>query len=151
MRALMRSGSKKIPASARALLVAATACLVLGCSGSGGDGGEGPAGPGPNPVNDPVSPPAASASVAMTMTGDGYGAEAGRFSPANVTVTPSGTVTWSNATSVVHNVTFTTAGAPENITNMANGAAQRVFPTAGTFGFHCTNHAGMEGTVTVRN
>ncbi|MHB1297949.1 MAG: cupredoxin domain-containing protein [Gemmatimonadaceae bacterium] len=88
----------------------------------------------------------------MTLTGDGYGgAEAGRFAPASVSVVPNGTVTWSNASGALHNVTFTTAGAPANVPDIATGSAQRVFPNAGTFNFHCTNHIGMDGSVTVRN
>jgi plastocyanin len=32
---------------------------------------------------------------------------------------------------------------------MIAGSASRTFSTAGTFGYQCTNHAGMSGTVTV--
>jgi plastocyanin len=66
-----------------------------------------------------------------------------------VTIARTGTVTWSNESVVLHNVTFTVAGAPSNIPNMGAGSTGRVFPDPGTFSYQCTNHAGMNGTVTV--
>jgi plastocyanin len=52
--------------------------------------------------------------------------------------------------SVEHNVVFAAAtGAPANIGNTSNGAVARDFATAGTFGFDCTIHSGMHGSVTV--
>ncbi|MBX3134512.1 MAG: hypothetical protein KF689_14110 [Gemmatimonadaceae bacterium] len=82
------------------------------------------------------------------LSADGY--ESGNsFSPQSVTITVTGSVTWSNATLGVHNVTFATAGAPANVANMSGGTATRSFPTAGTFEYQCTNHSGMTGTVVV--
>ncbi|MGH7530782.1 MAG: Ig-like domain-containing protein [Gemmatimonadales bacterium] len=74
------------------------------------------------------------------------------FSPASVTISDGGTITWEwQGTTDSHNVTFATAaGAPSNIDNMTSGSAQRTFNTAGTFNYSCTNHAGMDGTVTVQ-
>lgn len=73
------------------------------------------------------------------------------FSPALVTITPGDTVTWLFS-EAVHNVTFTGAAPPGgNIgdTNPGN-AVDRVFPTAGTFDYDCTRHAGMSGRVVVQ-
>ena len=73
------------------------------------------------------------------------------FNPANVTIARTGEVTWQLAAS--HNVTFAaTAGAPANIGTCATGTCTtaRTFNTAGTFDYQCTNHAGMNGTVTVQ-
>jgi plastocyanin len=73
------------------------------------------------------------------------------FTPAAITVALGTVVTWEwqGATSL-HNVTFSTAGAPTNIGDMASGSAQRTFNTAGTFNYSCTNHPpGMTGSVTV--
>ena len=72
------------------------------------------------------------------------------FTPNAVTI-PAGTdVNWEwQGTTVPHNVTFTTVGAPSNIPDNTSGSVQRTFPTAGTFNYHCTNHVGMNGTVTV--
>jgi plastocyanin len=68
-----------------------------------------------------------------------------------VTIRPGGTVTWTNATGVLHNVTFTTGGtdAPPGVADATAGTATRTFVAAGTFAYHCSNHAGMQGTVTV--
>ena len=71
------------------------------------------------------------------------------FTPSAVTVPLHTTVTWSWGGANIHNVTFTTGGAPPNIGNMTAGTASRTFDTAGTFNYHCTNHAGMTGSVTV--
>ena len=49
-----------------------------------------------------------------------------------------------------HNVNFdAVTGAPANIGNTSSGSIQRVFATAGTFGFNCTLHSGMRGQVVV--
>ena len=70
------------------------------------------------------------------------------FSPATVDVSAGGTVTWTFG-SVPHNVTFNTPGAPQNIPSLENGSASRDFPANGTFQYHCSLHAGMNGTVRV--
>jgi plastocyanin len=88
-----------------------------------------------------VSAPGASASVAATADQ--------RFDPASVTIVPGGTVTWSFA--ILHNVTFDGTPPPGgNIGNTASGNASRTFPTAGTYAYHCTIHAGMSGQVLVQ-
>jgi plastocyanin len=48
-------------------------------------------------------------------------------------------------------VTFTTSatGTPTNISDIASTSVARTFTTAGTFAYHCTIHAGMNGTVVV--
>ncbi len=70
------------------------------------------------------------------------------FSPATVDVSAGGTVTWTFG-SVPHNVTFNTPGAPQNIPSLENGSASRDFPANGTYQYHCSLHAGMNGTVRV--
>jgi plastocyanin len=72
------------------------------------------------------------------------------FDPAQVDITQGGTVTWRFGT-VTHNVTFTgtAAGTPANIDNTTSANKSAAFPTAGTFPYHCTLHAGMNGTVVV--
>ena len=73
------------------------------------------------------------------------------FFPTSLTV-PAGTVVtyaW-QAGSNVHNVTFAnTPGAPGDISDRTTGDINRTFGTAGTFNYSCTNHGGMNGTVTV--
>jgi plastocyanin len=73
------------------------------------------------------------------------------FSPSNATISAGGSVTWEwQPGSVAHNVTFAAVvGAPAGIGNRTSGSEARTFSTAGTFNYQCTNHLGMNGSVTV--
>ena len=75
------------------------------------------------------------------------------FSPATAVIQTGGTVTWTWAGSNIHNLTFTSGPMPRpaNQDNQVTGTAQRTITTVGTYGYGCTNHAGMNGTVTVVN
>ena len=128
-----------------ASLVAMTVC---GGSGSGGGGGSGSGG---SNVTDPGTgygtPPATCTpsgnTICMTSSLT--------FSPAALTVTAGSTVTWSNTTGVTHTVTFDTQGAPASSAQIASGTFAAVFPTAGTFAYHCSVHGqAMSGTITVQ-
>jgi plastocyanin len=70
------------------------------------------------------------------------------FDPANVTVERGGTVNFVFQ-ALAHNVTFTTAGAPANIGDLANTSQSRVFNAVGSFPYTCTLHVNMNGTVNV--
>lgn len=74
---------------------------------------------------------------------------ASTFAPSALSIALSESVTWSNTSGLLHNVTFTTPGAPANVPNISAGTAARTFTQTGTFAYNCTNHAGMSGTVTV--
>jgi plastocyanin len=84
--------------------------------------------------------------VATVTVGDNF------FNPMNLTIGVTGTVTWDwGAGGVTHNVTFANvAGAPTDIGDRNSGTVDRTFPTAGTFNYQCTIHAGMNGSVTVQ-
>ena len=134
------------------------AVAVLGCGGGGGDGyttgptgGTNSGGTGGTGGGAGSGTAGATASVSATQTDDGYGAAVFAFAPAGVTIAVNGTVTWTNGGSTPHNVTFSTAGAPANISNFtsASGSVSRTFTTAGTYSYQCTNHAGMTGMVRV--
>lgn len=129
---------------------------VIGCGGGGGGDGytTGPAG-GTNTGGTGGTSggtAGATASVSTTQTDDGYGTAVFAFSPGSVSITRGGTVTWSNGSSTLHNVTFSSSGSPANISNFtaSSGTQSRTFPNAGTYSYQCTNHAGMNGTVTVQ-
>lgn len=126
------------------------ASLVLAACGGGGGSGGGPTPPtGPGAPSAPLTP-SASAAIAMRTDTDVYGAAASSFAPAQVTIVRNGSVTWSNASGVAHNVTFDgSSGAPANVADFASGSQTRTFAAAGTFAFHGTNHQGMTGTVAV--
>ena len=122
---------------------AAVAVLVLLSACGGGGGGDGaPTSPStPGTPGTPVTP-AANEVIATTSN---------TFTPSTLTISKGTTVTFTfQATQ--HNVNFgSTAGAPANISNTANSGVQRLFANAGTFGYDCTLHAGMSGTIVVNN
>lgn len=85
-----------------------------------------------------VAVPGATAAVTATASN--------QFSPENVTITKGGSVTWTF--NGQHTVTFDASGSPANI-ERSSGSEARTFPNAGTFAYHCTIHAGMDGSVVV--
>jgi plastocyanin len=130
-----------------------TACLIVALAACGGGGPtEDDPGPQPPPNQGPATnPPAAALAVAMVSAEDPYGYESSYFSPANGNLQAGGTVTWTNTSAEIHNVTFSGgAGVPANVPNLASGTASRTFTSAGTFEYQCTNHAGMAGSVIVQ-
>ena len=70
------------------------------------------------------------------------------FQPAAVDVGAGGSVSWTFGPTT-HNVSFETAGAPEDVPDLQNGSASRVFPTNGSFNYRCTIHPQMTGAVHV--
>ena len=74
------------------------------------------------------------------------------FNPSSVVVKSGSTVTWTwNDNPTPHNVTFTSGPAPRpaDSPTQATGTYAPSFTTPGTYGYHCTLHANMSGTVTV--
>jgi len=125
------------------------AVVAMACGGGGGDDGY-TTGPGTSPGTNPGTS-SGSANVSTYQGDDGYGTATFSFTPASVTITRGGSVTWSNGNGVAHNVTFAaTAGAPANTGNFSSGTVSRTFNTAGGYSYSCTNHPGMTGTVTVQ-
>ena len=71
------------------------------------------------------------------------------FDPAQADVASGATVTfsWNN---VLHNVTWDNApSGAQNSGDKSTGTYQVTINTAGTFNYHCTIHAGMNGSITV--
>jgi len=77
--------------------------------------------------------------------------EDNHFTPQNSVVHTGGTVTWNWAGIASHNLTFTFGPTPlpANQISQTSGTAQRTITAVGTYNYTCTNHAGMNGTVTV--
>ena len=78
--------------------------------------------------------------------------EDNHFTPQNSVVQTGGNVTWNWTGVAVHNLTFTFGPTPlpANRADGGNGTtAQRTITALGTYNYTCTNHAGMNGTVTV--
>jgi plastocyanin len=70
------------------------------------------------------------------------------FNPSTVDVRAGGGVTWTFG-STPHTVTFTTGGAPADVSQLQDGSASRSFPTNGSFSYHCSIHPQMTGIVRV--
>ncbi len=142
----MRTRYLRSPAT---LAVAALAAFAIAC---GGDSYEPTSNDPPsNTPNDPPpsdpTPPGATANVAASSVGDGYSGRVRSFVPSSVSVTVDGQVTFSNPTDETHNIAIT--GQAASATLQPGESHAETFPTAGTFQFSCTLHAGMNGTVTV--
>ncbi len=97
------------------------------------------------------------ASAAVTVTAEAPAPRTVRtpgvaFDPASLTIAAGDTVTW-QFSGAIHNVTFTGAAPPGgSIGDQAVGTdVKRVFPSAGTFAYECTRHAGMTGEVIVQS
>lgn len=98
----------------------------------------------------------ATASAALTVTAPISGAAAAAveatnanvFTPPAITIAEGGVVTFAFG-SIAHNVVFQSAGAPANVQTIASTSVARTFPTAGSYPYVCSLHAGMSGTVTV--
>jgi plastocyanin len=82
------------------------------------------------------------------------------FTPTTLTSAVGATVTWQNSSGVGHNVVWDNAtgsaaalagDSTGDMPNFDTGMSHtRKFNTAGTYGFHCTIHAGMAATLTVQ-
>ncbi len=98
----------------------------------------------------------ATGTAALTVTAPVSGAtavdvqatNANVFTPATTTVAEGGVVTFGFG-SVEHNVLFQSAGAPSNVGIVSSTSVTRTFPTAGSYPYLCSLHAGMSGTVNV--
>lgn len=104
-----------------------------------------PATPSPTPTPTPTPTAGTNVSIvsgASTMTTTAY-------SPNPVNVAVGGTVTWVNNDNTAH--TSTANGGAFDSGTIAPGASfSRMFPSAGSFPYHCTIHPGMVGTVNVQ-
>ena len=68
------------------------------------------------------------------------------FAPATIRVTAGSTVTWENRGASPHT---STGGGWDSGTVVPDATFEREFATAGSFGYECVFHPGMEGTVVV--
>ena len=94
--------------------------------------------PPPRPVA--VVTPGAPSTVATDISGFAF--------PKSVTVAVDGTVTWTNADSAGHTVTFDNPAIPSH--SIPGGATSSVqFRNKGTYTYHCDIHSSMTGSVEV--
>ncbi len=70
-----------------------------------------------------------------------------KFQPSEVTIQSGGTVTWTNADSVIHDVKFKDSGSPD----LKKGEQySKRFDKPGTYDYVCDIHPGMKGKVIVK-
>ena len=133
---------RRVPSLIGTLVIAATAISCGGDSAGPGGGGGGGGGGGTCPTN----------SFCATVSNS--------WSPSTRTVAAGTTITFSNNGNTTHNVTWDNATG-RNAALQGDGAGDvpdfpagvshtRLFNATGTFGFHCTLHPGMNGSVTVQ-
>ncbi len=72
------------------------------------------------------------------------------FNPATLTIAAGQTVLWQWKGSNPHNVTWDTQSGAGNSATQTTGTYSRTFNDAGTYDYHCTVHAGMQGNVVVQ-
>lgn len=121
------------------IILAASVAIIAACGGGGGSNSV--TGTTTGGGSDPLPTPPANTVIASASL---------VFNPTTLNVATGTTVTFTFE-GVTHNVTFTTAaGVPADIPNSSNTNVTRVFATAGTYGYHCTIHPQMTGTVMVQ-
>ena len=97
------------------------------------------------PVTFSVTASAPPASAAVTVSNN-------NFNPDNSVMQSGSTVTWTWAAGAdFHNVTFTSGPTPlpPSSATQNTGSHAATITTVGTYGYHCTIHAGMDGNVRV--
>ena len=134
----------------KSLYIAAAVLCVAACSKSSGNGatganttgtsGDTPTGNGYGGTNNDPAPTTAN-TVNANPSLD--------YNPATLTV-PVGTTVSFVFGSVAHTVNFPNAGSPANIPATSNATVTRTFTAAGSYGYFCTIHTYMTGTIVVQ-
>jgi plastocyanin len=91
-----------------------------------------------------AAPPVANADAHVTI-------DQHMFMPATIIIHPGEKVTWMNKDSDVHNVTSDDGGKSFHTPLLDTGeSASLSFIAPGTFGYHCSVHPDMTGTIIVK-
>jgi len=129
------------------LLGIAAIALAAACGSSTGTNPPPPPPPPPGPPPPPPPPPGGGHSTTITVGNN----SSNSFSPTPDTI-PAGTITFHWASAVTHNVTWLTGPtSPAGSGNRAGGDPDYATTVVvGTYTYHCTIHAGMNGTLVVQ-
>jgi len=92
-----------------------------------------------------------SATASAAPTSEAVSVKDNFFQPNDTTVQAGGSVTWNWAGNTSHTLTFTSGPAPlpAETTAQMTGTRTITFNTPGTYGYRCTIHSGMSGTLNV--
>jgi plastocyanin len=121
---------------------AALAIFIITAAACGGGGGSGYSNGSPTGPTQPTCP-STPGTVCLVSSN--------QFSPTSITILAGSAVAFDNISNTTHNVTFTTSGAPADVSDFSSGTQSVVFPTAGTYNYHCTIHGlSMSGVVVVQ-
>ncbi len=105
------------------------------------------------PANAPVQNPAPANQPSASVSGSKTWAvtiQNFAFAQPSLIIKKGDTVVWTDKDSAPHTVTVDSDGGPVSPTLNQNGTYSFTFNTAGTFGYHCSIHPFMKGTVTVQ-
>lgn len=120
-----------------AIVLSLAAVLLLGCAGYST-----PTIPQVNtPTTPPVNTPSASGS-AVTISNFS-------FQPSTLTISAGTTVFWTNNDSTTHTITSDT-GVFSSGDLPPGSSFSHTFSSAGSFGYHCSIHPSMKGTIMVQ-
>jgi plastocyanin len=102
------------------------------------------------PSEAPTAAPSEAAAACETVDGaTGTAAQIKGFAyPADLTVAAGGSITWTNADSAPHTVTFDDGTCASGSIGPGGSVTVR-YDVAGTFAFHCAIHPSMTGTLVV--
>ena len=119
---------------------------IVGAVGCGSSTGTNPPPPPPPPAPPPPPPPAGH-STTITVGNNSTNS----FSPTPDTI-PAGTVTFHWGSTTTHNVTWLSGPSSPVASGNRAGGDPDYAPTVvvGTYTYHCTIHAGMNGTLVVQ-
>jgi plastocyanin len=129
----------------RTVLLAVIAFAALpfaSCGGGGGGGGvTNPPAPSPSPGG------GGGPDLIITIVAENGNMS---FSPDPATVNAGQRVAWRNSASATHTATQNGGSFDTGTINSGATSSAIAMPTAGTFGYHCSIHPAMVGTVIVR-
>jgi len=130
------NGSRTVRVALLAVLVAA-ALPFASCGGGGGGGVTNPPGGGGGGTGD----------VIITIVAENGSMS---FSPNPATVTRGQGVSWRNAAGTVHTATQNGGGFDTGDIGSGGTSSAITMSTAGSFGYHCSLHPAMVGTLNVQ-
>jgi plastocyanin len=100
--------------------------------------------------SDTTAPPLTPTTPANPIATSSVSLQSNLFNPADIVVSPSAVVTFTNNDGISHNVVFANQGIA-SIADWSSGNRTATMPvTPGTYTYTCTIHAGMNGTVKVQ-